>query len=261
MAMISTAGAPTTAICTSDAKSVTVRGRDLCNELMGRVSFTDYFFLLVTGHEPTEKQRYFLDLLLVAIAEHGLTPTVMAARMTYDADPACLQGAVAAGILGCGSVILGTADLCGKLLIEAQKRVDAGATPEAAVLAVTREIHARNGKIPGFGHNIHKPVDPRAERVLELARQKGVAGKYIALSELFRKAIADVWGRPMPMNVSMAIGATLLDLDFPSAVLKGIPILARCAGLLGHLAEESENQIGFRMAYHGEESIAYKAGA
>jgi len=124
--------------------------------------------------------------------------------MTYDADPACLQGAVAAGILGCGSVILGTADLCGKLLIEAQKRVDAGATPEAAVLAVTREIHSNNGKIPGFGHNIHKPLDPRAERVLELARQQGVAGKYIALSELFRKAIAEVWGRQMPMNVSMA---------------------------------------------------------
>ena len=258
--VIGTPGTATSAICTSDAKSVEVRGRDLCKELMGRISFTEYFFLLVTGREPTQTQRYFLDLLLVAIGEHGLTPTVQAARMTYDADPACLQGAVAAGILGCGSVILGTADLCAKLVLEAQSRVDAGATPEAAALAVAREIHGRNGKIPGFGHNIHKPLDPRAERILELAAEKGVAGKYIALAQAFRKAIAEVWGRPMPMNVSMAIGATLLDLDFPAAVIKGIPILARCAGLLGHCAEESENPIGFLMSHHAEEAIAYNQG-
>jgi citrate synthase len=256
--LIGTPGSATSSICTSTASSVEVRGRDLCGDLMGRLTFTEYFFLLVTGREPTETQRYFLDTLLVVIAEHGLTPTVLAARMTYDADPNSLQGAVAAGILGCGTVILGTADLCAKLLIEAQKCVDAGESPEAATLAIAREIRERRGKIAGYGHNIHLPLDPRAERVLELARQKGVAAKYIALAEHFRKHIPAVWGRAMPMNVSMAIGATLLDLDFPSAVIKGIPILARCAGLLGHLAEESQNPIGFLMAHHGEEAIKYQ---
>src|SRR3954466_7001073 len=99
------------------------RGRDLTADLMGRLSFTEYFHLLLTGEEPSEEQRFFLDLLLVAIAEHGMMPTNVAARMTYDADPDSLQGAVAAGILGAGKVILGTAESCARLLEEAQEQV------------------------------------------------------------------------------------------------------------------------------------------
>jgi citrate synthase len=259
--LIGKPGAAKTAICTADADHIEIRGRDLTSDLMGRVSFTEFFFLLVTGREPTETQRFFLDLLLVAIAEHGLTPTVQAARMTYDADPASLQAAVAAGILGCGTVILGTADLCGKLLVEAQKRVDAGETPEAAAAALARGIRERREKLPGFGHPIHHPLDPRAERVLALAEEKGVAGKHVALAKHFRTAVAAAWGKPMPMNVSMPIAAVLLDLEFPSAIIKGIPILARTAGILGHLAEEQDTPIGFLMAHHGEEAIAYERPA
>ena len=112
--LIGKAGAATTSISTADAASLTVRGRDLCGDQMGRLSFTEYFHLLVTGREPSDNQRFFLDLLLVAIAEHGLVPTNQAARMTYAADPGVLQAAVAAGILGCGSVVLGTTEACGR---------------------------------------------------------------------------------------------------------------------------------------------------
>jgi citrate synthase len=259
--LIGKPGAAKTAICTADADHIEIRGRDLTSDLMGRVSFTDFFFLLVTGREPTETQRFFLDLLLVAIAEHGLTPTVQAARMTYDADPASLQAAVAAGILGCGTVILGTADLCGQVLVEAQQRVAAGETPQAATAAIARAIRERRGKMPGFGHPIHHPLDPRAERVLALADQKGVAGTHVALARHFRDAVAAAWGKPMPMNLSMPIAAVLLDLAFPPAIIKGIPILARTAGILGHLAEEQETPIGFLMAHHGEEAIAYERAA
>jgi citrate synthase len=257
--MIGKAGAAKTAICTADAASITIRGRDLTSDLMGRLSFTDFFFLLVTGQEPTPNQRFFLDLLLVAIAEHGLTPTAQAARMTYDADPASLQSAVAAGILGCGTVILGSADLCGQVLVEAQKRIAAGETAQAATLAIARGIREKRGKMPGFGHPIHHPLDPRAERVLALADEKGVTGVHVTLARHFRDAVADAWGKPMPMNVSMPIAAVLLDLDFPPGIIKGIPILARTAGLLGHLAEEQQNPIGFLMSYHGEKAIAYEA--
>lgn len=255
--LIGKPGPAVTSICTADASSIEVRGKDLCRDLMGRLTFTEYFFLLVTGREPTAKQRYFLDLLLVAIAEHGLTPTAQASRMTYDADPACLQAAVAAGILGCGSVVLGTSELCGRILLSAQERVKAGATPADAVLAIARETRAAGGKLPGFGHPIHHPVDPRAERILELADAEGVAGPNVALARLFPAAAAEAWQRPLPMNVSMPIAAVLLDLDFPATIIKGIPLLARTAGLLGHLAEEQENPIGFLMSYHGEEAIKY----
>src|SRR6187397_26101 len=130
---------------------VEVRGRDLTGDLMGRLTFTEYFHLLLTGDEPTEEQRYFLDLLPVAIAEHGMMPTNVAARMTLAADPGSLQGAVAAGILGCGPVILGTAEECARVLESAQKEVAAGADPAAVIARVARELRESGAKVPGFG--------------------------------------------------------------------------------------------------------------
>ena len=143
-----------------------MRGLDLVNDLMGRVGFTDYVFLLATGRAPTQQQRFFLDLSLVALAEHGLTPSVQAARMTYDADPAALQGAIAAGVLGCGTVILGAADLCRKVIEDVLARVDAGGALDAAALEVARQYRERRHPLPGYGHPLHKPVDPRAERMI-----------------------------------------------------------------------------------------------
>jgi citrate synthase len=206
---------------------VEVRGRDLAGELMGRLTFTEYFHLLLTGEEPTEEQRYFLDLVLVAIAEHGLMPTNVAARMTLAADPGSLQGAVAAGILGAGPVVLGTAEECALLLASGRDPAE-----------VAREIRAAGGRVPGFGHPVHTPVDPRAERILALADERGIAGENVRRARALRDAVAREWERPLPMNVSLPIAAVLLDLGFPPASVKAIPILARTASLLAHLAEE-----------------------
>ena len=242
---------PVTRISQAYPDRVEVRGRDLTGDLMGRLSFTEYFHLLLTGEEPTEEQRYFLDLLLVAIAEHGMMPTNVAARMTLAADPGSLQGAVAAGILGAGPVILGTSEECARLLEGARA---SGREP----LEITQEIHAAGGKVPGFGHPVHKPVDPRAERILELADSHGVSGPHTALARQFRDAVAGTWGKPLTMNVSMPIAAVMLDLGFPSSAVKAVPILARTAGLLAHLAEEQEQPLGFRMARAAEEAIEYE---
>jgi citrate synthase len=230
---------------------VEVRGRDLTGDLMGRLSFTEYFHLLLTGEEPTEDQRFFLDLLLVAIAEHGMMPTNVAARMTLAADPGSLQGAVAAGILGCGPVILGTSEECAQLLEDAHA---SGREP----VEIAREIHSAGGKVPGFGHPVHRPVDPRAERILELADERGVSGPHIALARRLRDAVAEVWGKPLTMNASMPIAAVMLDLGFPSSAVKAVPILARTAGLLAHLAEEREQPLGFHLAQAAEEAVEYE---
>jgi citrate synthase len=234
---------------------VEVRGRDLCADLMGRVTFTDHFHLLLTGREPTDDQRFFLDLLLVAIAEHGMMPSNVAARLTLAADPESLQGAVAAGILGCGPVVLGTSDECARLLERGQQRVATGEEPAAVADALAREIHDSKGKVPGFGHPVHQPVDPRAERILELADARGVSGPHILLARRLRESVAELWGRPLPLNVAMPIAAVLLDLGFPRAAAKGVPILARTAGLLAHLAEEQERPVGFLMAAAAEEAV------
>ena len=238
---------------------VEVRGRDLCGDLMGRLTFTEYFHLLLTGEGPTDDQRFFLDLLLIAIAEHGMMPTNVAARMTLAADPGSLHGAVAAGILGCGPVILGTAEECAKLLERAQGEVAAGADPAAIAAGAAHEVRAAGGKLPGFGHPVHKPLDPRAERILELADARGVSAAHVLLARCLRDAAAAAWGRPLTMNVSMPIAAVMLDLGFSPASVKSVPILARTAGLLAHLAEEQQRPIGFLMAAQAEEAIDYEA--
>ena len=225
---------------------VEVRGLDLTSELMGSVTFTEYFHLLITGHPPTDDQRYFLDLLLVAIAEHGMMPTNVAARMTLAADPNALQGAVAAGILGAGPVLLGTSEECARLL-----QCD---DPVAEV----RAIRAAGGRVPGFGHPVHKPLDPRAERILELADDHEVGGKHLVLAREIRAAVAVEYDRPLTMNVSMPIAAVMLDLGFPASVVKAVPILARTASLLAHLAEERDQPLGFHMAAAAEHSIRYE---
>ena len=242
---------PATRISQAYADRVEVRGRDLCGDLMGRLSFTEYFHLLLTGDEPTEDQRRFLDLVLVSIAEHGMMPTNVAARMTLAADPGSLQGAVAAGILGCGPVLLGTSAECARLLEDARS---SGREP----VEIAREIHDSGGRIPGFGHPVHRPLDPRAERILELADEHGVSGPHVELARQLREAVAEAWGKPLSMNVSMPIAAVMLDLGFPSAAVKAVPILARTAGLLAHLAEEQEHPLGFLMAGKAEEAIEYR---
>jgi citrate synthase len=225
---------------------VEVRGRDLTGDLMGRLTFTEYFHLLLTGREPTEDQRFFLDLLLVSIAEHGMMPTNVAARMTLAADPESLQGAVAAGILGAGPVVLGTAEECARLLKEAEA---AGRSAEE----VADEYRERGRKVPGFGHPVHKLIDPRAERILELAHEHEVDGAHVALARSLRDEV-----HPLPMNVSMPIAAVMLDLGFPANAVKAVPILARTAGLLAHLAEEGEEPIGFLLARAAEEAVEYE---
>jgi citrate synthase len=228
---------------------------------MGRLSFTEYFHLLLTGQEATDDQRFFLDLLLVAIAEHGMMPTNVAARMTLAADPGSLHGAVAAGILGCGPVILGTSEACAHLLEEAQERVAAGGDPQAVAADIAGAIHASGGRVPGFGHPVHRPLDPRAERILELADARRVAGPHVLLAGHLRDGVATAWGKPLVMNVSMPIAAVMLDLGFSSATVKAVPILARTAGLLAHLAEEQQRPVGLLLAASAEESVEYQPGA
>jgi citrate synthase len=258
---IGKSGDPVTHISQAYPDRVEVRGRDLTGDLMGRLSFTEYFHLLLTGREPTEDERFFLDLLLVAIAEHGMMPTNVAARMTLAADPGSLHGAVAAGILGCGPVILGTSEECARLLEQMQRRVVAGGDPANVAEEAVRAIRGSGGKVPGFGHPVHHPLDPRAERILELADARDASGPHVLLARHVRDAVHEAWDRPLPMNVSMPIAAVMLDLGFSPATVKSVPILARTASLLAHLSEEQQLPVGLHMAGRAEEAVGYERRA
>jgi citrate synthase len=245
------------AISTSNADTILVRGRDLVRELVGAISFTDHFWLLVTGTLPSPAQRRVLDATLVAIAEHGLVPSVQAARMTLTAAPEALQGAVAAGLLGCGSTVFGSSEAAGRFFDEIQTRAAKGASLEDAATALVREYREAKRAIPGYGHPLHRGGDPRATRLLELAAETGIAGRYIEIARLVERLTPVLVGRPLGLNVSGAIPAVLLDAGYPLLGLKGVPLLARTAGLVAHLVEEQQRSIGFVMSHAAARAIDY----
>jgi citrate synthase len=239
---IGKATVPESAICTYDEETIVVRGADLCEDLIGKLGFVDYFHFLVTGRRPDAIASRVLDATLVTLA----------------AAPDAIQGAVAAGILGCGSVILGASETAGRLFL----RVDALAKAksmslEDAASEVVRELCERKEAIPGYGHPQHKARDPRVARLFAVAAEAGTPMHFVRIAEAIEKVLPALTGRDLRLNVSAAIPAVLLDVGFPAEALKGVPILARCAGLIGHLTEELSHPIGFALSYQATREQRY----
>ena len=252
---------PRTAICTANEETIVVRGEDLCQDLIGHLGFGDYFFLLLTGRRPDAAASRVVNATLVAIAEHGFVPSVQASRMTYAAAPDALQGAVAAGILGCGSVILGASETAGRLFVEIARREDAGEALDALIADELRRLKAERRAIPGYGHPLHKAVDPRVQRLIDVAGEAGADLRYVRIAQHLERAIPDVTGKDLRLNVSAAIPAVLLGVGFPVQSLRGVPILARTAGLIAHLCEEAESPSGFALSYQATRELVYEGDA
>jgi citrate synthase len=227
---------PTTSLGASSADDVFVRGRSLCRDIIGKLSFTEMIYFEITGALPTKGQRKVLDACLVTLVEHGLTPSAIATRLVYGSSPEAMQGAVAAGLLGVGSVFVGTVEGCAALL---HRIVDA---PKRAVMArsIAEEHRAARRPLPGFGHPQHKPDDPRTPRILAVAEQANVAGAHVGALRLLSKAVDRVYGRHLTINATGAIAAALADAGIGLEIMRGFAIIARCAGLVGHIREEQE---------------------
>jgi citrate synthase len=236
-----------TSVGTSDADSITVMGRDLANDLMGKATLTELAFLVVQRRMPSPEETRLFDAVLVSLADHGLTPTVLAARLTYTGAPESLQGAVAAGLLGAGSVFLGVVEDTVRFLDAIGDDVEG---------AVARELDGGR-RIPGLGHPVHKKQDPRTPRIYQVAEETGLTGTYLTTLRAVAAANARQSGRELPINGAGAAGAALADIGFPSALLRGFALLARTAGLLGHLAEELQSPIGMRLYREVDERAIY----
>ena len=250
------------AIATSDAHSITVRGHDLCDDLIGKIDFTDYFWLLVTGDRPSETQLAVTNACLVAIAEHGLVPSVQAARMTLAAGPDAWQGAMAAGLLGMGSVVAGSSETAGRYIVEVlEDSRKSGTDLNAAARKSLEGLKAARAKVPGLGHPQHNTGDPRANVLMKLADDLGVAGDHVACLRAIGEEAPAIMERPLPINVSGAIPALMLDAGWPVDAMKGIPLLARAAGLVAHLYEETQRSIGFVMSHKADLAIEYDGPA
>jgi citrate synthase len=221
--------------------TITVCGMDLADDIMGKISFPDRAFRMVAGRLPNERESVLFNAVLVSLADHGITPTVLAARLTYLGAPEALQGAVAAGVLGGGSVFLGVAEDAARFLDETLTGLppnpDDRALRTAAATAVAA-LREQGRRTPGLGHPVHKQTDPRVPRMYALAEQLELLGPHLRLLELVAEASDEQSNRHLPINGAGVAGAALADLGFDWRIIRGFALLARTAGLLGHLAEE-----------------------
>jgi citrate synthase len=231
----------------STPTAITVCGMDLADEIMGHVSFPDLAFRMVAGRLPDERESKMFDAVLVSLADHGITPTVLAARLTWLGAPEALQGAVAAGLLGGGSVFLGVAEDAARFLGDIARDAGPGADDDALRATAADAVRACRDdgrRVPGLGHPVHKETDPRVPRVYALARELDLLGVHLRLLEVVAAEQEAQSGRRLPINGAGAAGAALADLGFDWRIIRGFALLARCAGLLGHLAEEMRDPIG-----------------
>jgi citrate synthase len=260
-----------TGIGTSDADTIRLLGQDLAADLMGKVGFGELAFWLVAGRRPSSGETRVFEAVLVALADHGFTPTAIAARLTYASAPEALQGALAAGLLGGGSRFLGVTEDAGRFLAgvlaqvpgspEAQvpgsPEAQAPGSPEAQVpgeldfdaLAIAAVTAARDAGrlVPGLGHPVHKVRDPRTPVLIGIAEEEGLRGPHLRLFEAIGRVHPAILGRTLPLNGAGVCGAALADLGLPVEMLRGFALLARAAGLLGHLAEERRTGLGLQI--------------
>jgi citrate synthase len=250
-----------TALGTSDPDTITLLGQNLAADLMGKVGFGELAFWLVTQRRPTPSQVRVFEAVLVALADHGFTPTAIATRITYLSAPDSVQGALAAGLLGGGSRFLGVTEDVGKFLADALASAepptdDAGY--DALAFEVMRHTRAAGRLVPGLGHPVHKITDPRTPALIRIAESEGLRGPHLRLFEAIGRVHPKVLGRRLPLNGAGTCGAALADLGLPPDLLRGFALLARTAGLLGQLAEEQRRPIGMDIYRMVEEHADYR---
>ena len=249
-----------TAIGTSDEKQIRLLGQDLAADLMGRVGFGELAYWLVAGRRPTPGEVRVFETVLVALADHGFTPTAIAARLTYLSAPESLQGALAAGLLGGGSRFLGVTEDCARFLagvLEIGVPADDAGFDALALEAVTKASTEKR-LVPGLGHPVHKRQDPRTPALIRIAEEEGLRGPHLRLFEAVGRVHPQVLGRTLPLNGAGVCGAALADLGLPVELLRGFALLARAAGLLGHLAEERRNPIGMDVYLAVDRNAVYE---
>jgi citrate synthase len=222
----------------SSTDRIMVRGLNLADDIIGKVALGDMAFLELKGRLPTEQESAVFNAITVTLVEHGVTPSAIAARLTYFGAPEALQGAVAAGLLGMGDRFGGSAEEAARILQEALAKADPGTELGAVAAGVVAEHRATRRPIAGLGHPIHKPIDPRTPRLFAVAAANGLSGRFVELEQLIAEAATAAYGKPLPVNATGAIGALASELDISWRVCRGLAVMARAIGLVAHIQEE-----------------------
>ena len=244
----------------SSVDRVWVRGMDLCRDLLGAVNLGDMAFLELRGRLPTSGESRLTNAILVALVEHGITPSALATRLTYLGAPEAVQAAVAAGLLGLGSVFVGSIEGAARLLSETLAAAPADADLKALAAAKVAEMRAKKATIPGLGHRTHVKGDPRTARLFAIAAEEGFRGRHVALMEAIAEAAGAASGRSLPLNATGAIGALLCELGFDPRVARGFGVMSRAIGLVGHIFEELQHPMAREIADRAEEEARRPPG-
>lgn len=239
-------------LSTYSAESVTFRGEDLTEDLMGELDFGGTVLLMVTGDRPTEGEVRIVNAILDSLMVHGVTPHAIAARMTYLSEPS-IQGAVASGLLGVGSQFVGSMQECSEVL-QAIERDDDPATAVEEAVVTYREA---GDPFPGIGHPFHEPVDPRAQRLFDIAAEEGIAGPHIEHLSAVQDAFEDLTGKRLVINVTGAIAAVSADLGLPPVAARGLAVISRAAGLVAEIVEEDQSPVAGDIWGLVEEEMTY----
>jgi citrate synthase len=220
---------------------VLIRGYDLTEDLVGKITFADMTYLMLVGRFPNDGERRMTDALLTILVEHGMVSSVVSARLCYSTAPEALQAAVASSILGAGSVHLGSSEWSAKMLVKGLPASSSSTDLDAAAASVVEQHAKKKKRIAGIGHRTHPEGDPRAVRLFEVARETGVYGRHCDFLQRICKAAEAKYGRPLPANVTGAIGAIALDLGLPWQITKAFALIGRTLGAVAHIGEEIRN--------------------
>ena len=234
-------------IAWSTPDRIEVHGKSLPDELLGHINLGDMAFLQILGRMPTPPESKLFNAVAVTLVEHGITPSALAARLTYAGAPESLQAAVAAGLCGLGTVFVGSTEGTAKMLYEALPPGTKGADLEKIAVEVVAGFRTRGQIVPGLGHPLHKPVDPRAPRLFQIAKDNGYSGDYVKLEQLICAEAERLSGKMLPINATGAIGAICCELGLPWKIVRGIGVLASAIGLVGHILEESNNPMAIEI--------------
>ncbi len=232
---------PVTRLCAHSLTGMHYRDADLVEDLIGKKTFTEVMFMQIMGRSARPVDLRIVDAVLITLMEHGLTPSAITTRLIYMSAPENLQGAVAAGLLAVGSQFVGTMENCARLL----DRIRAASDPAAEALVIAREHRTGRHPLPGFGHHLHKPDDPRSIKLLDLAEAESeLAGESLRALRFLAHAVDEVYERHITINATGAVAALLGEIGVPTGLMRGFAVISRAAGLVSHVAEEQESPSG-----------------
>ncbi|NQW01437.1 MAG: citryl-CoA lyase [Rhodospirillales bacterium] len=246
----------TTHISTHTNEDIFIRDKSLCHDLIGKLNFTEMLFFQILGRVPSKAEAAVVDACLVTLMEHGLTPSALASRLVYSSATEAMQGAVAAGLLSVGSLFVGTMEGAAALI----EQILAAENRQAEALKIAEAHKAARLPLPGFGHHMHKPDDPRSIRLFEVAAEQGVAGAHIDAIQKLSAAIDQTYGKHITINATGAIAAALGDCGVPAEIMRGFAIITRAAGLVGHIHEEQHKPAMRAIWEAADGAVPYESG-